>query len=344
MCAGPGLKAEPVQIDNSGRILLGLDWRSDNTGVYVEDHGKITKIPNAPHNPVMSMSDSGWIATSSMTIHRYRIDESGAISDEGTLPMTGTAYGINDRGDVAGQELVSNSGARDLETRNFLYRDGEQESYTDWWSAVIPSPIAINNHGDVLQNFDKTAYIYRNGVSQALEPPHGARDTFASDLNDSGIIIGQSYGEATNFGWKYEDGTYTGLGTLGESGLTQPHVINNLGMIGGVWEGIQRINEEGEYVGSNQRLAFLYEDGVMHDLNALIPPESTWTLDYVIDMNDAGQILVEGVQGVEWWERKRRYYLLDPVSESLPVPEPTTLAILIAGMAGGVMRWWKTRG
>jgi probable HAF family extracellular repeat protein len=40
--------------------------------------------------------------------------------------------------------------------------------------------------------------------------------------------------------------------------------------------------------------AFLYRDGVMHDLNDLIPPDSGWTLYKAVAINDAGQITAEG--------------------------------------------------
>jgi probable HAF family extracellular repeat protein len=61
------------------------------------------------------------------------------------------------------------------------------------------------------------------------------------------------------------------------------------------------INDSGQVIGSlstslsgGSTAAFLWENGVMTDLNTLIPPGSGWTLKSASDINNAGQIVCWG--------------------------------------------------
>ena len=74
------------------------------------------------------------------------------------------------------------------------------------------------------------------------------------------------------------------------------------------------INESGQIVGSASlggegwnASALLWQDGVMMDLNTLVPPGSGWTLETARAINDCGQIVGEGLVDGE-----RRMFLLTP--------------------------------
>ncbi len=66
-------------------------------------------------------------------------------------------------------------------------------------------------------------------------------------------------------------------------GLTEAWAINNAGQIVG-------FSPEPMYQGG----AFLYENGIIQDLNDLIPANSGWTLTFAQDINNAGQIVGHG--------------------------------------------------
>ncbi|MEQ8963705.1 MAG: PEP-CTERM sorting domain-containing protein, partial [Coleofasciculus sp. C2-GNP5-27] len=75
------------------------------------------------------------------------------------------------------------------------------------------------------------------------------------------------------------------------------------------------------YVLDSSRIApFLWENGVMIDLNSLIPADSGWELFIANDINDVGQIT-----GIGLMNGTARPVLLNPVSDPTAVPEPLTL-------------------
>jgi hypothetical protein len=80
----------------------------------------------------------------------------------------------------------------------------------------------------------------------------------------------------------------------------------------------------------------VFRDGEVHDLNALIPPDTGWTLTWAHDLNDAGQILAQGSRP----DGTRHTFLVTPIglpTPAAPVPEPTTLALLgLVSAATGV--------
>jgi probable HAF family extracellular repeat protein len=66
----------------------------------------------------------------------------------------------------------------------------------------------------------------------------------------------------------------------------------------------------------------------MTDLNTLLLPGSGWTLNYAEAINDAGQIVGIGTNGLN----QHHAYLLTPV------PEPTSFALLGIAAAGWLIR------
>ena len=77
---------------------------------------------------------------------------------------------------------------------------------------------------------------------------------------------------------------------------------------------------------------FLYNNSTMTDLNTLIDPSSGWTLKNAQGINDAGQIVGIGTNP----SGHRHAFLLTPV------PEPSSLALLLTLALGGLL-WWRRR-
>jgi len=87
------------------------------------------------------------------------------------------------------------------------------------------------------------------------------------------------------------------------------------------------INNAGQVVGNaynfndfNERKPFLWENGLMIDINSLIPADSGWELLIALDINDSEQIVGIGRMGDQV-----NGVLLTPESDPTPVPEPLTL-------------------
>ena len=110
----------------------------------------------------------------------------------------------------------------------------------------------------------------------------------------------------------------------------------DLGTLGGAESDGVAINAAGQVTGFSLTTdggvhAFLWDGTTLRDLNALINPADPLrpfvTLEFGVDINDFGHILVNGVDSRT---RARHAYLLSPVA----VNQPGTLALLGLGLAG----------
>ncbi len=123
----------------------------------------------------------------------------------------------------------------------------------------------------------------------------------------------------------------TVLGTLG----TQP---------GWQWSAARAMNASGQVVGSSQvslgdrsmSHAFLYQQGTMIDLNSLIPSSSGVTLLAARFINNAGQIVAQG----DAQNGTVHNYLLTPMPDPAPIPEPGTLTVF--GVFAGALALRRT--
>jgi uncharacterized membrane protein len=88
------------------------------------------------------------------------------------------------------------------------------------------------------------------------------------------------------------------------------------------------------YYSSSQR-AFLWEEGVTYDLNALIPNDSGWVLSYARDINNNGEIVGVGLDP----EGHVRGFLLTPV------PEPGIHLLSLVGLCVVILfAGYRSRG
>jgi probable HAF family extracellular repeat protein len=130
-------------------------------------------------------------------------------------------------------------------------------------------------------------------------------------INNAGVVVGYSNlilsGNIDHAFRAVPGQAMQDLGTLGGSNAVA-NGINNQGWIVGASE---------VFPGFDGRVAFLWRDGQMINLNLLINPAHPYVFERAIDINDAGQILVSSSGG---------NYLLTPI------PEPSTFILLLAGI------------
>ncbi|MCJ7543301.1 MAG: PEP-CTERM sorting domain-containing protein [Phycisphaerae bacterium] len=252
-----------------------------------------------------------------------------------------SALGVNDAGQIVGTcgRTVILGGVLLSPERAFVWEGGTMQALNDLippdpsWDLTFAS--AINNTGQIVGSTMRTGpavfrgFLFSGGSVTDLGTLGGESAT-GTDVNNAGQAVGYSDSAAgsdlLNHPFLWQDGTIADLGVPpgGSSLGAYATAINASGVIVG-WAG----------TGSPPGTACLWSEGAALDLNALIAPDSDWQLMYASDINDLGQIVGYGSHKIagEWYERA---FILTPI------PEPATVALLLAGGLALLRRRRKT--
>jgi probable HAF family extracellular repeat protein len=159
---------------------------------------------------------------------------------------------------------------------------------------VLSAAIAINDDGDVvgvsgscavpdevnIPAVARHAVVWRNGSVFSLPGLGDVMNNYPIVINNAGQIAGISDppGDQTTHAVLWQNGAMTNLGALPGDVTSVANDINAQGQVG--------VSCDANF---NCR-AFLWDHGVMMDLNSLIPPDSPLYLYYGVGINDRGEI------------------------------------------------------
>ena len=305
---------------------LGVELRAGSITYDLID----LSIPGDSFSTVSSMSRSGWMlirsAPASTPVSFYvsdgyhttmlpsTITHVGNINNFGQVAsnLSSTAIraeGINDVGQIVGTDAASRPV---LETKGVV-TGLNQANGPAFFTA---NGLALNNAGQVagfgVVDGSFQPLIYSDGSTTAL----GFSNAAAYAINDQGQVVGGSMnGPAPPF--SYENGKLTFLGPVGEaSGAAL--ALNDLGLI----VGRVAIGDEPEY-------AFLYQDGLLSNLNELIPRGTGLSLRAATGVDNQGRIAATAYDS----EGRFRAVLLIP--HAVPEPSPIVLAIVFVALVAG---------
>lgn len=269
--------------------------------------------------------------------------------DLGNVMTSFRPAGMNDLDQVAGTATVGTQARR----RAYLYRDGAVSSLGTL-GGHNSGANAINNAGQVvgystLPDGPEHAFFYQDGIMRDIGTL-GASSR-AADINERGQVVGDYADSAgRTHAFLYDNGSMRDIGNLGGDYAVATDIGNGghvLGIATGAdgvdhnfiyYNGIMTalpggaqpirafgINLMGDAVGSRtgvaDRGAFLWSDGLLHNIAELIDPATGYTVFDAIAINDLGQIAATGC-------------LRGSCSAVLlsPIPEPSGLVLLLAGL------------
>jgi probable HAF family extracellular repeat protein len=275
----------------------------------------------------------GYAYTASLKQHGFLWTD-GEMTDLGSLPTgsSSKAFDLNDAGQVVGYAADGLPGGGG-HNHAFLWEDGVM---TDLLPVPQHSSAnAINDAGQMVGNYNLNhPFIWDDGVLTDLGGFGGSASFgYALDINNTTQVVGSSFINNGSEGisqhaFLWQDGVMTDLGALPGLLDSRAHGINELGQVVGfsslfdpdTTEEISRsflysggqmidlnvpgdytaaedINDFGQIVGWMGSRAYIYDDGVVTDLNDVTLPGSGITLIKATAINNAGQIVGYGLGG-----------------------------------------------
>jgi probable HAF family extracellular repeat protein len=229
----------------------------------------------------------------------------GLVTYPGTLggPFS-MALGISAGGRVAGDSRTS--GGRD---HSFVYESGAMRDIGtlggDETMTIAVSPGGLVTGESQAPDGTRRAFLW-DGRSMRDIGTLGGDYAQGQAVNDKGMVAGLSElvpGDNKIHAFLWDGSGMRDLGILPGLPWTSATGVNGAGVVVG------NVYNKPDYNGSHyDSFAYVYRDGAMQNLNALIPP-SGLTLMIALGINDAGQILcTDGQVGQE----RAHGYLLTP--------------------------------
>jgi len=294
----------------------------------------------------LAINDRGQIVGDAQTVtpegydaFRAFLFENDVMTDLGTLGgISSQALGINDSGQIVGwSEFVPPPVGPWVWPANVPIDQRQHAFFLDvgimhdlhelaGLEGDNSAAIDINDFGQIIGHDGWRGFLYQDGHVVDLGMPGGIRSVPLS-INNSGAIVMFVEDESRNANaFLYDDGEVTELGALGGT-QSVARDISDLGTIVG-----QATLSEVSTIGTPIWHAFVYEGGLMTDLNTLISENSGWVLEDAAGINASGQIVGTGSLNGE-----SRAYLLSPF------PEPSTLSLVAASVVVLAWRFLRSR-
>ena len=212
-------------------------------------------------------------------------DANGEVTGLGFLPGGSFSAGqdINDNGKVVGVTSIS------AQYRGFIWDGaGPIEALPMPTGATSSFAVAINAHDQIVGSSSAPfqpgrAIIWENGVATELDSLAEGAGASATDINNSGQIVGTSSGPPPPPG-SPPPPSHAVLWSDGQ--------VTDLGSLGGPFTIAQSINDDGLVVGLGMDAAFLFHAFVWKDsVLTLLPPLAGDREAAAFDINGGGQVV-----------------------------------------------------
>lgn len=239
------------------------------------------------------------------------------------------ANGINDAGQIVGLLTTPSGDGHAFRTNAGAIQDLGTVGGGTWSSAY-----GINSAGWVVGYGDTASGNFRGFVTDAAGhlstlATLGGSNSYGMAINDGRQVAGSaSVSSGYLHAAEWNNGSIVDLGTLG-GGNSFAYGINNSAVVVGY-----------SYLAdSPDTHAFVVRNGILYDLNALIPSAPGWTLLNAYDINDGGQIVGTGsLNGqLNAFRLNPQFQLVGAPQNSIPEPD----TIVFAGLGLSLIAAYK---
>jgi probable HAF family extracellular repeat protein len=289
---------------NGGIVNLGaLGGGYQSAAMSINNDGAVTGIatnlvPDA--NSLLQYNLTLWDLPYPYQLRAFVWDQKNGIQDLGTLG-TGTdaqSVRINDHGQIIGDSYLSTAPGACFGTETGAFIWDRTSGMVNLGSFGGSCTLAndLNNQGQVVGGSmvrgDRymRAFLWQKGSLRRLGGSLGGHNTGALAINEKGSAAGFAYlhGETA-----YHPTLWTSVRDMADLGTID----------GDPCAFAQGINDRNQVVGdslpscdnSDVSRGFLWENGSMADLNALVPPDSPLYIIYAYTINQKGEIAINGI-------------------------------------------------
>jgi len=306
----------PEYINKKGDIV-----GQRGSGVVLYRDGTIYEL-GYPREPLengwtSAINDRGEIlgvafAESSVSFVLQSLPRPLLVADARNLPVPAfVAMDVNNGGTIIG--YIYNR--QDDTITPVVYHDGRITELPSLFPGRYASPFSINDRGQILgqaafhDGVDRPngapglrAVIWSGGRLKNLGVLPGFHDSHGASINDRGEAVGHCYGPEGFGGFIYRHGVMRPLPSPPGARHTFATRINNAGDVL-VHVIPWRENDEASVPYDS---FWLYADGALHDLTAMVAWPSRWRVQalYLSDINDRGEIV--GV--AHYLDRNHRFF------------------------------------
>ena len=332
---------EPRGVNDVGQVAGRAFIGGREFAILYDGTFKTVNPPGSAAAEAWSVNNRGQLVGSAFTcdivdgncvngMTRAFIYRQGAFTILGTLGGRGsTGADIDEAGRAFGTSDLPQPAPNVTDSQAFATTGGALENLGARMGVEESSAAAVSPSGRltgiyVNGNINRGMYLYdsRDGslklISFDLQPWESPAQP--ADVNDQGQIVGHyggnDDGSGRAFHYDAASNAKTDLGKLLPAHTySRAWAVNNAGQIVGV-------SSVSWFTRQDER-AFVYDNGVMRDLNLLIPAGSGWVLNVATDINAHGQIVGTGrLNGQE------RGFLLTPTAPLVLLTEPDSAKAL----------------